>query len=385
LRAVNGGAADGMAIGAWTQQTVKALFPALPQQFSPGQFAQQVLALAQPSAQPSPFGGTAVAALAAAPAASSGGGSPAASGGGSPPSGGGSGSYGPATPIYPGAGMLPAPGGSGYGGATAPVAPTAMASGRSPGPFADLVSIADALELNALPALNAVMAVTNDADLDEVEAQRQVIRDALTTLISELRRNSADGPDVVVVANAVGRAQAAMPLFRNALELGQSVSNEDFANERRFQLVLTWIGMAAGLPVGAAPGDPRAAIGRLKQLLQIVADSTRELENVLDDFGLDANERGRVIVTPAPPQQPMRLSRLLEWIAEEAGGQMPSLLDTASRRAAPSIIATLTQQIPYVTALTQLAVDPWKHPVVAGDVTALEQQLTDALTEAQNL
>ena len=64
---------------------------------------------------------------------------------------------------------------------------------------------------------------------------------------------------------------------------------------------------------------------------------------------------------------------------------MPSLLDTAGRRAGASIGLTLAAQLGFINQLTTLTTDPWTHPIISQAVRELERQLTDAQAEASLL
>ncbi len=79
----------------------------------------------------------------------------------------------------------------------------------------------------------------------------------------------------------------------------------------------------------------------------------------------------------------IRLGRLLDWIADEAGPADSHRCWTRPVGAAgASISVTLTAQLGFINQLTTLTTDPWTHPLVAQAVVELARQLTDAQAEA---
>jgi hypothetical protein len=133
-------------------------------------------------------------------------------------------------------------------------------------------------------------------------------------------------------------------------------------------------------------------VGRIKQLLGVVVEKTRELELELDVDDVGPLERGRIEITPPVPSlpgpltpDPITLGRLLGWLQEQSGQHLPRLLDASGALARDSIIDTLTAQRSYVQALPILGTFPFTHPIVKRLVEDLDRFLTEAIDEAEAL
>ena len=175
------------------------------------------------------------------------------------------------------------------------------------GPFADLASIAEALEVNAVAAVRDLTAVAQDADLDAIEAERALVQAALTSLIGELRQPSPDGPQRSVAVSYAADFRSHIPLLGgaagvvDAAGIGlQAVTPADFANVSRYRLLLQWSNIALDALRDFDPNkvDPPAFIARIKQLLGVVVEKSRELELELDIADFGPLERSRVSCTP---------------------------------------------------------------------------------------
>jgi hypothetical protein len=249
--------------------------------------------------------------------------------------------------------------------------------------------------------------MTQDADLDEIEAQRALVQGALTSLIDELRRPSPDGPQKSVAFSYAQDLVTHVQLLGLAAEVvdgrGQvglhAVTPADFANVSRYRLLVQWSGIAASAVQNfvSAQVDAPARIARVKQLLGVVVEKSRELELELDIADFGPLERSRVPVGPtiggpiavAPVPDPVTLARLLDWVEEQAGRGLPRLLDMSGRRARQTIEQTLAEQLAYIETLRVFATPPglfpFTHPIVARVVGDLRDIVIAAHVEASNL
>jgi hypothetical protein len=388
---VTGGGVEDLS--AWTDSVVENVFQTLPPRPAPTQFLDSLATAFGGSPAPSHYGpGTA----------------PFSGPGVTPPYAVGGGGTGYALPwtLTPASsgGLTPAYGGVGGSGPSYGIsggsAPLTMA--QLTGPFADLASIADALEINAVPAVRDLSAVSQTADLDEIEAQRALVQAALTSLIAELRQPSPDGPqkpvatsyaqDLVTHVLLLGQAAG---IVDAAGQVGaQAVTPGDFANVSRYRVLSQWAGIAGSTVQAFAPNqvDAPATIARVKQLLGVVVEKSRELELELDIADFGPLERSRLAVDLTPRQlvpAPVTLARLLDWLEEQAGRGLPRLLDTSGSRAQQTIRQTLAEQFPYIETLTAFATPPglfpFTHPIVARIVGDLRNAVIAADNEAINL
>jgi hypothetical protein len=244
------------------------------------------------------------------------------------------------------------------------------------GPFATLASTADALEQGALPAARDLGALTQSADLDRLEAERAVVAENLTSLIAELRQPPPDGPEQSLATNLIAR------LLQDIDDLGvtagvldtsvsppaigaNAVTPADFANVSRFEVLRDWV-TATQTAVAAfnfVVVDARATIALVKELLGVITEKTRELELELDAADFGPAERARFQV-PNAAGDDITAARLLEWLQDQAGRQLPRLLDTAGRLAGDTVVATLTEQQEFLESLRANPDFPWAYPIV---------------------
>jgi hypothetical protein len=385
----------------WMEGVVEAVFPHLPHRPDPPQFQENLAEVTAASMRPSPYGGGSVAFS---------GGFGAMPGGGGWPPGGGSPNGASGGPIYPygsggpqvgtatawgAAGLWPTTMSTNGTGAGAPLGTADLT-----GPFATLASLANALEQNALPAAREIGPVTQDADLDRIEAERAVVLENLTSLIAELRQPAPDGPDRSVALSLASRllshtgelgfaaeilANAGIPITRTT----NAVTPTDFANVSRLDVLLEWA-LAADAAVTAfnpAVVDARATVAIVKQLLGVITEKTRELELELDFADFGPLERARFDVTVSATQE-ITVARLFEWLQDQAGRQLPRLLDTSGALAKDTVVNTLTDQQTFVATIAALAGPtdfPWTYPIVDRLLDELLRYLTDAITEATTL
>jgi hypothetical protein len=398
--------AGGEDLEAWRDTIVETVFPRLAHRPDPFQFRESLAELAGPPAGPSPYQGGALA-FAGVPIGGGAPGWPFGANAGSGVDGGvPSGPSGDATYGQQGGQAMLQRWSAGYIGRSAyrPNAggtATTLAASQLAGPFADLASVANALELNALPAARDLGALTQDADLDELEAERAIVEDALTSLIAELRQPPPDGPDRSIAQSLSQRLTAHLGRLGDAAQItttvpagANAVTPADYANVSRFEVLDQWAtiageAVAAFDPAGA---DPRAGIGRVKQLLGVVVEKTRELELELDIADVGPLERGRFEVSPVPTSPPgaattgpITLARLLGWLQEQAGRHLPRLLDSSGALASQSVVDTLSDQLVYVEELAGQDTFPFNHPIVQRVVDGLAQFLTRAIEEAETL
>jgi hypothetical protein len=386
-------------LSAWTDSVVENVFQTLAPRPTPTQFLDSLATAFGGSPTPSQYG------LGVAPFSGPG-----------------------STPTYPGSGATPgyslpwtfnpqsAAGGSSlaYPGNPGPAPVYGMSGGSPPltmaqltGPFADLASIAEALEVNTVAAVRELTAVTQDADLDEIEAERALAQAALTSLIDELRRPSPDGPQKSVASSYadefvthVHRLGIAAGVINPGGGLsGAAITPGDFANVSRFRVLSQWANIAASTVQNFAQDaiNPPATIARVKQLLGVVVEKARELELELDIADFGPLERSRVPVSPtvggpfaiALVPDPVTLARLLDWVEEQAGRGLPRVLDTSGRRAQQTIQQTLAEQLAYIDTLTVFATPPgafpFTHPIIARIVSDLRDSVIGAYVEANNL
>jgi hypothetical protein len=393
------GGGGGEDLEAWMDGIVEAVFPHLPHRADAAQFRESLAELTAASMRQSPYAGGAVPFTAGpAPMPGASGWSPIAwSSNGAP-------AYG-SSATQAGASMAPTslgswtPGPSANG--TGAGAPLGMAD--LTGPFATLASIANALEQNALPAAREIGPLTQEADLDLIEAERAVVVDILTSLIAELRQPAPDGPEEPVAVSLTTRLGNHVDLLGEAVEVldttqtppvtgADAVTPADFANVSRFQVLQGWataINATLAAAFSFAGVDKRAIVALVKQLLGVIAEKARELELELDfaDFGPQERARFEVATTP-PGGGEISVARLLEWLQDQAGRQLPRLLDTSGTLAKDTVVTILGEQQLFVATLAGLsgpADFPWTYPIVDRLVDDLARYLQDAITEASNL
>jgi hypothetical protein len=424
---VQAGAGIGGAVGedleAWSEGIVETVFPRLPHRADPFQFRESLAELTGAFAQPSPYGGGAVAFAPTPGARPWCGGSPAGgwSGGGWSVNGGsGSWAYAGVPGGYSGGGRGGGAGGSPVSQVGAAVFPTAGAGapGSWPtgiyaggaggvgaplgmadltGPFAALASIAGALEMNAVPAARDIGPLTQDADLDRIEAERSVVLDILTSLIAELRQPAPDGPERSVALSLttrllqhVGELGFAAEILANPnlppTKTNNAVTPADFANVSRFDVLFGWATTAKEAVDAFDPAavDARATVAIVKQLLAVIVEKTRELELELDAADFGPAERGRFEVANATGDE-ITVARLLEWLQEQAGRHLPRLLDSSGTLAKDSVVTTLTEQQAFVAALAARTDFPWTYPIVDRLIDELSLYLGEAITTAGTL
>jgi hypothetical protein len=312
--------------------------------------------------------------------------------------------------------MLSAYGGAGasgpwtagaYGGGSANGTATPLAMADLTGPFAPLASIANALEMDAVPAARDIGALSQNADLDLIEAHRAVVLETLTSLIAELRAPGPDGPEHLVLLDLTVRLGSSVGALGSATQTGPTpsvtpVTPADFANVSRFQVLGGWAttvnGVVTTFPFGVG-GDKRTIIAEVKQLLAIITEKARELEIELDAADFGPAQRARFDVFPAskgpstPANDQISVARLLAWVQEQCGNHLPRLLDASGTLARGTVVSTLTQQGDFLSTLRDRADFPWDYPIVDRLLDELVRVspsdppgfLIEAITEAGNL
>jgi hypothetical protein len=171
-----------------------------------------------------------------------------------------------------------------------------------------------------------------------------------------------------------------------------AVTPADFANVSRFQVLQGWataVNATLAAAFSFAGADKRAIVALVKQLLGVIAEKARELELELDfaDFGPQERARFEVATTPTGGGE-ISVARLLEWLQDQAGRQLPRLLDTSGTLAKDTVVTTLGEQQLFVATLAALSGPtdfPWTYPMVDRLVDDLARYLGDAITEANNL
>jgi hypothetical protein len=423
LRVRAGGASGGPGgedLESWSEGIIESVFPRLPHRPDALQFQQSLAEFVGAAAAPSPYGGGSVA-FAPRPVSpgcgapggwsvNGGSGAWSASGVAGWPSSpqGASGWGGGGSSAYPlGAETLSAPStpSASFPGGAWPGTGGALGMGDLTGPFATLASIAGALEANAEPSARDVGALTQDADLDRIEAERAVVLQILSSLISELRQPAPDGPEKPTAESLAERLLEHVVALGVATEIlvpdsapptdptdppptksTEAVTPADFANVSRFDVLYGW-GISAWIAVRAFDPDTvdaRARVAIVKQLLGVIVEKTRQLELELDAADFGPAERGRFEVTLDEDGE-ITVARLLQWLQEQGGRDLPRLLDNSGTLAKDTVVTTLREQKAFVSALADLPDFPWTYPIVDRLLDELFMYLDEAITEAESL
>jgi hypothetical protein len=259
------------------------------------------------------------------------------------------------------------------------------------GPYAPLRAETDALERIARPAIHDLTPIVDDADMDIVEAEREIALEALGNFIEAARM---DVPELAILRTNLDVLDRHFELFATALGVHDAInatSQEDFANRSRYDVVRSRLD-AADVVLDRLPevdsADPRVAIAALEQSLAVVAEKADELEGYLEDLGMGEQERGTIPVQAASTNgavPPLMLQSLLDLTRQQAGEVLPHILDTSGRLAAEVVEDTLRQISDYVDVLPGFDTFPWIHPLVDQAVSALQAALDNAIVQAHHL
>jgi hypothetical protein len=127
--------------------------------------------------------------------------------------------------------------------------------------------------------------------------------------------------------------------------------------------------------------DARARVAIVKQLLGVIVEKTRQLELELDAADFGPAERGRFEVTDGAGGE-ITVARLLQSLQEQAGRDLPRLLDNSGTLAKDTVVTTLTEQEAFVTTLAARTDFPWTYPIVDRLIDELILYLGEAIAEA---
>jgi hypothetical protein len=267
-----------------------------------------------------------------------------------------------------------------------------LTSAQLAGPFATLLTETESLATVGKSAVKDLQPIVDTADLDIVASRRAMLSDAIDRFTREARRPLPDGPEIPVLATQLAAIVDLLPRFGRALGVtkpANAVSQDDFANVSRYEVLGARVEamqavMDQWLLVDEA--DPRVGVADLEQFLAVVAENARDLEIELENATLGPQERA---VTAVPASEgssgDITLARLLTWIQEEAGQNLPALLDQAGREATPLATGVLAAQSVYVKSLLGFTGFPWSHPIIGRAVEVLDDSLTVAIAQAETL
>jgi hypothetical protein len=260
------------------------------------------------------------------------------------------------------------------------------------GPHAPLRAETDALERIARPAIHDLTPIVDDADLDIVEAEREIALEAIGNFIEAAREDVPEPAILMVNLDVLARHFERFAEELGVLDTDNATSQEDFANRSRYEVVRSRIDIVrAVLQLSAQVDldDPRVGIAALEQTLAVVAEKADELEGYLEDLGMGEQERGTIAVdvqaSTNGPVPPLMLQSLLDLTRQQAGEVLPHILETSGRLAVDVVEGTLQQIRDYGGVLEGFGTFPWIHPLVEQAVAGLNAALDSAIDQADDL
>jgi hypothetical protein len=233
----------------------------------------------------------------------------------------------------------------------------------------------------------------SDADHDEVQAIRLVVLKELGELTEEL--GQAGGPRVeridTLLDTILGAEGRGGLLARFETEFGLADpkdlnSPDEYDDWVNFQMVRSdWVMLRQSWNEMKAmqEGDFALLSSKLIRELKLAGESIRELEDVLDDAGVETTDR-EVLLVNAGEDSELTLSGLLTWIRHLCLNEAPQLIKEGGRIGVSALIPALDKVTGLGGALSKM--DPLdRHAEVVDALDALNDRLVKALELAREI
>jgi hypothetical protein len=249
--------------------------------------------------------------------------------------------------------------------------------GAVSGGQASLYSRATAARTQMITLLDALTPLRPDADTENCESFRKLVRDALTTMVSEL--GTPGGPRVAVVdaflRQLLGAAPAQVPATQTADTIGGQlgqvrdqfgltdafVNNVDQEGIRTAFWTLVdlaldtnraWVlvrGQFTGRGRGAQQGFLGTELVLISQLLSAVAEQLDDLQAALDSVYISAAEQQTIVL---PGSNGLTLDGLLTWVRSVVTEEGPRIArDTGRDGIRTSLMPTVLDVVGQVNGL----------------------------------
>ena len=277
---------------------------------------------------------------------------------------------------------------------------------------------------NALPLLDKLTPLRPDADLQEVEAVRSIIRTEFIEVVNELgveggprvqrvddlfdvlidpasdnrrqrpqRRgfgilgtgtNILASPNLLeeLCSGEIGRLGDVFGLTRdrvNTIEEEQNLTNLVILRDYVDSLYDSWLEFRPSF-LGGADNFFGTQLVLLQRALSVVAESVSEVAFAMDSVFLGPAERQTVRIDFPAPTPPMLVEELLSWVQTYASEEGPRIIQDAGKRGARPVVSSTLERLHDLvrTADGRIRHPAARHPRVRRTLGELAAQLDDA-------
>ncbi len=249
--------------------------------------------------------------------------------------------------------------------------------GEVTGAQASLYERGKVAQAHALPLLEGLTPQRADADDEEVESIRAIVRSAWTELVSELGVVSgpriqrvdeyfrqllgSSNPTDLIVSNAISKPEEVKGnLGRLATRFGfnraavltveeeQNFTNFLILVDNTTSLLATWFAQKAFLlRNGSADKFLGTQLVRLAEELAVIVESVQEAYDAMDSVFFGPEERQVAVLTfdttISSDIEPITVAELLSWIEQFAGVEARQLIEDSGRDGVLTVSDTLKQ------------------------------------------